>query len=263
MPDPEEMARRLARLERMNRRLGGAVMLTALFVSLVFVMGQAPPQPTTLEAERFVVRGADGRVRAQLGLVDGEPGLRLYGPAEELRAGMALPDGEPGLFLYDTQGRQRAFLGVPQGHPDLVLYDEAQKPNASLSADKGLASLVLRDGQDGARVTLGTTGQVPGFVIQTPQGPVRREGEGRRFGLALTDSEGSVRALLDATGNGPGVALYDTRGTIRVLLDAAEDQPVFLLTDRNGRVRGSFAISTRGAALTFYDANGDAVQPRH
>jgi hypothetical protein len=110
------------------------------------------------------------------------------------------------------------------------------------------------------RVKLGLTGEVPGTILYDPRGTVRRNPGGKRFGISISDVSG-IRALLDSSDDGPGLSLFDTAGKMRSLMDVIDDVPVFLVSDARGNVRGSLAMTSKGASLTFFDSEGKVVAP--
>jgi hypothetical protein len=153
----ERMERRLARLERDNRRLklGGGVLVVAL--TLLGLMGAGRPDVRHVEAESFIVKDATGRVRAVLGTTDpySAPGLVMYDQEGHANVLLHLTgDGDPGLWLYehdkvrstlnavgdrvhlqlyDNEGRQRAVLMVrPNGQPSIELLDQDENVRSSL-----------------------------------------------------------------------------------------------------------------------------------
>ncbi len=121
----DELTNRLDRLERSNRMLKGAVaMLSLAFVGLVAVGWTSPDG--TVEAREFILKSADGKQRAVLGVnADGSPGLVLIDANEKTRAALIVgPDGAPFLSLYDADGKVRESLGVEaNGSPYLGLCD--------------------------------------------------------------------------------------------------------------------------------------------
>jgi len=132
----KSLERRLDRLERESRVLkrAGAVVLAGLAAAAL--MGQArsrvekrPPPPTSVEAERFIVRDPVGKVRAALAVE---------------------PDGSTRLVLHDRHGARRAVLAVgADGLPALSLVDaDGRSERAALAVESGgAARLLLRDGQ--------------------------------------------------------------------------------------------------------------------
>ncbi len=149
------LERRQAELQRTNRRLGSLTGAMLLMTGALVLMGQtATRQPQSLEAEQFVLRSSDGKVRGAMGITpdgavglnlndlkgqsritldvatDGSPGMDFYDPEGKLRATFALgPTGTPGLGLYDASGKLRTSLDVPAGKtPGLAFYHENGKP---------------------------------------------------------------------------------------------------------------------------------------
>lgn len=110
--DPSNLAQRLDRLERLNRRLSGiAGMLVAGFVLLL--MWQLMPRPE-IEAQRFMLRDQQGRWRGALMVSsDGSPVLRLNGRDAKPRFFAVAPfEGGVRLRLTDSLGYHRAQLDV-------------------------------------------------------------------------------------------------------------------------------------------------------
>jgi hypothetical protein len=144
-----------AELRSANRRLRLVTDALMLFIGAIIFMGQTASVPSrTVEAEQFVLRGSDGRVRGVMGIsddgavginlndikgqsritldlaADGAPGLDLYDPNGKMRATLALgAAGTPGLGLYDASGKLRTSLDVPAHEtPGLAFYHRDGKP---------------------------------------------------------------------------------------------------------------------------------------
>jgi hypothetical protein len=149
------LERKQVDLQRTNRRLGSVTGALLLVSGALALMGQTGTrQPQSLEAEQFVLRGSDGRVRGAMGIApdgavglnladvkgqtritldvaaDGSPGLDFYDPQGKLRATFALGlTGTPGLGLYDANGKLRTSLDVPAPKtPGLAFYAQDGKP---------------------------------------------------------------------------------------------------------------------------------------
>lgn len=89
---PKFLERRQAELQRTNRRLGSLTGALLLMSGALLVMGQTgTSQPQSLEAEQFVLRGSDGKVRGTMGIT---------------------PDGAVGFSLADVRGQTRITLDV-------------------------------------------------------------------------------------------------------------------------------------------------------
>jgi hypothetical protein len=162
------LGRRIDELERENqklRRLGTlmvgvfGVMLLITSVLLVSMRMSAGAVPEVVEANRFIVRDADGHIRAIIGLsADGASRIVLQDrdARERLRLSL-LPDGSPGMSFTDREGRSRAVLGLlPDETATLVFADRYGKSRAvlGLSPDES-STLVFADRNGEARVGLG------------------------------------------------------------------------------------------------------------
>src|SRR5882757_7873632 len=98
---------RQSELQSTNRKLRtltGAMLFVGGALSLMGLTAVAQPQ--TLEAEQFVLRGNDGKVRGAMGITpDGSVGFNLTDVKGQTRVTLDLAsDGSPGLDLYDAQG---------------------------------------------------------------------------------------------------------------------------------------------------------------
>ncbi|MGD8451998.1 MAG: hypothetical protein PVJ57_09290 [Phycisphaerae bacterium] len=105
----DNLDERLGRIESQNRWLRGGLAATWLAIVLVCVAGQSRPAQSgpaaSIEAQRFVLVGPDGKTRAVLGF---EKALLLNLGAGNLGAKV------PGLFLYDSEGNNVAHIAVGQ-----------------------------------------------------------------------------------------------------------------------------------------------------
>src|SRR5882724_5396228 len=123
--EPKPVLDRLVAVERQNRTLrrltagllvftaiallvAGAALVAPYNAELGFWLGEILGRPevveakkTIIEAEQFILRGRDGKVRATLALRgDAAMGLDLYDEAGKARAGLDLgSDGQPNLWL--------------------------------------------------------------------------------------------------------------------------------------------------------------------
>src|SRR3989442_1444982 len=144
----EAVLRRVERLEREGRRWRRAAIALVLSAVALATMA-AVPRGRIVEAQKFVLKDATGKVRAELGPSDSdkqialrfkdESGLpRLTAGIEEESSLLVLSDrtgrprvglvtlaaGVPGLTLYDTTGRTRVEVGLSrEGDPSVALLD--------------------------------------------------------------------------------------------------------------------------------------------
>ena len=129
-PDIQAVLQRLEKLERQNRRFKrvGALALTG--VGVLIFMSQAASDSHTVEAQRFIVKDAEGHVRAEFGLSGKAAGLTLYdqkGTTQaRLEAGAgALSGGQ--LELRDESGK--AYSGLWAGFSGAMIYAHDQDGN--------------------------------------------------------------------------------------------------------------------------------------
>jgi len=121
--------------------------VAALGLAAIALMGQRSG-PRVVEAERFVLRDAAGRTRAEL-RVDGEQSvvLRFKDTDGMPRLTVGTENSAALIVLNERGGKLRAGLvSLPHGAPGLTLYDKGGKPRAELSLDRdGAARLTLND----------------------------------------------------------------------------------------------------------------------
>jgi hypothetical protein len=125
----------------------------------------------TVEAEEFILRDADGKVRARLA---------------------SLPDGTH-LDLYDGGGTRRASLGVTATGVGLAFYDPDGKPQATLGS--GPAGVAVRQS--------GPSGELQDFSCEAQAAPILVfYGSNKMPQVLLSVVSGRPHLKLsDATGN--------------------------------------------------------------
>lgn len=133
-PTVETLVRRLSQMERENRRWKWLMTVTLAVIGAAIVVNNVVPR-TVLEARKFVLRDADGKSRAELGLtMDGSSVLVLND--EEGSPGVALsvlPDGPRSVSLADENGKTRSVLTArADGDSGLRLFDKNRTHRASL-----------------------------------------------------------------------------------------------------------------------------------
>lgn len=150
---------RLARLERQNLRL--RLLLIAGVAGCVW-MGQAPPRAAVVDAERVVLRGADG-TRAEIF----SSGLFFYGSEGELQPTVVLRAGEDGASLWLVRNEHGVELGAGDHESFLRLHaGEGTTPIRLAASADGTARLAIFPARESRhpRVVLGTSENGPGFV---------------------------------------------------------------------------------------------------
>ncbi len=142
-PTIETLARRLDRVERENRWLKRAGLVALAVIAAVVLVGQAMPKSRIVEAAKFVLTDANGKVRAVLGQESG--GTTAPSVAEVLRPAK-IELGKYGLHLYGADGGMRASLTgswLLGGGGYLYLQDKETASSAELMVGSNGAMLSL------------------------------------------------------------------------------------------------------------------------
>jgi hypothetical protein len=152
MTQASSVVQRIESLEREVRRWRrGAVLLTLAAVGLA-TMAHASTGTRVVEAQRFVLKDSQGRVRAEWGGDnDHSIALRFKDDSGAPRLTLGLEDDAALLVLSEKGGRPRAGL-VTLGHgvPGLTFYDALGRARAELGlARDGAASVSLIDARGG------------------------------------------------------------------------------------------------------------------
>jgi hypothetical protein len=143
LPEPD----RLALLEKRVRWMSSLVM----FLTFGFVLLMAwtfLPRRGRVDSPAFRVRDSAGRVRAELGMWDDRPVLRLNSPDGKARAILFVrDDGRAAFQLNDRENAHRLQLTLDEdGRPGVVLANaEGRSMVAILAEADGRATLALRD----------------------------------------------------------------------------------------------------------------------
>ncbi len=173
----ETLARRLDQVERENRRLKQAGVVVLAVIAAVVLMGQATKGKVAkvVEAEKFVLRDADGKGRARLeSLPSGLVRLALLDKDENIQSVLGVGVGRPSLVLAGRNnktilttsflsvsgkgGKSRLTLAVlPSGAQSLVLTDNTARTRAELAIEvDGSPTFGLFDRTGTARAVLGS-----------------------------------------------------------------------------------------------------------
>lgn len=177
-PGLQAILERIGKLEAQNRKLKrGGVAILVLF-SAVILMGQAAPPPRVVEAQRFILKDSNGKVRGwmgtigngselSLGNVNAQPMMRLIvsTDASDLhffgsrKSGMnlGLDSGNPDISMMGAEGNGGTRITFEKNGPALTLEDakgfstivgatQLEKPSNSGAHPTSAASIVLLDG---------------------------------------------------------------------------------------------------------------------
>ena len=145
-PNWTAVVERLEKLERQNRRLKQAGAVALILAAAVLLMGQVPSH-RTVEANEFVLKDGDGRMRA-----------RLYMQAPRMVS--------PALEFYDLDGVKRVSLDVQYSGSGISFYDEegtqeitlGQTLNSALGLYIGKPHIAGKENVDFASLEVNPTG---------------------------------------------------------------------------------------------------------
>ncbi len=155
----EELSARVERVEQANRRLRAGGIAALVLVAAGAAMGQEPPPPKVIQAEKFEVIDGSGKARASLAANgNGSCSLGLLDTEGVARAGLIVErDGSSRLQLADRKGQNRVWCGANQdGSSGILLYDEEFKKCGQFTVDpKRFTVLMLTGSEEKPRCCLG------------------------------------------------------------------------------------------------------------
>lgn len=143
------LTRRIARLERRNRRFGwlaGGAALVFLAGSSIGLVRAAGEEVVT---QKLTLVDQAGGTRAVMSVVPGlGPSFVIYGQNGKAGAALAFPPEGPSLVMYDSSGQLRLRLAnIEATGPSLVLNDSRRKPRLQVSLAGDNPSVVLLNDQ--------------------------------------------------------------------------------------------------------------------
>lgn len=238
---------RLTRLERKNRRLTLAMLLTGVAAALVVTIGAARPEAVrdVVRAHSFVLLDENGKMRALLAVTENEPMLGLADENGRVRAGMAIDKGSPRFVLWDENSTEQASLSLSKKGPGLQL---GSKEMMRMSKD----AVVFQDKESKPRVLLGLGEDGPMFDFCNKEGKPTIT-MGMRKGLSQTNPE-LFRAMTREMRKGlrqgpfPEIVVYSPDYSTYSQLDSDG----LALVHSNGP-HATFQIGEDGPTLWFMD----------
>lgn len=180
----QQLVARLERLERRDRRLKQAAVACVLIFTCIGLMGQtttttkkkaakpaaaapaapppAPAGPTVVEAQGFILKDENGRVRAELSMTGTGPSLKLRDQSGAALVSISLNDGQPGgpfVLLSDAQHHASINMSVLEaGGSQLALIGERPDIQMRLGVTSSGTTFEATD-KDGFGTTIGNTVQ--------------------------------------------------------------------------------------------------------
>ncbi len=143
--DLPDLAQRVEKLEKANRRLKLAGVLALALVGCLLLLGVASPK-RTVEAEKFLLRDANGKIRASLDVVGLEgPMLFLLDANEDMRVTPSTGLGGAALRFFDANEKVQVILAAGLEEPTLILTHANGKGGALLTVDREGPKFALLD----------------------------------------------------------------------------------------------------------------------
>lgn len=201
--DLDSILRRLERLEKQNRRLKAIGAALLILISTILFMGQTGPN-RTVEAERFVLKDAQGIARGELGMDS------VDRPTLTLRDATGWP-------MVTLAGGTQPFLGLTGDNSFVTLKPKVGERQVSLGVAPELFGLAIYDKKFRA-----------GFAVVNGSPAA-----------TLFDEKGKERVAIDVTKFGPSLVLSDSDGTQRATLAVATDSG----SNRTGETHKTSAAS--------------------
>lgn len=251
----EAVVKRLEKAEKQIRWAKFTGVVALLLVGAGVMMGQARSNGRTVEAEKFVLRDAGGRKRAELAVPEeGSASLTFFGDQEKARMDVGLSeDGVALLSLSDKGGTTRASLFVSEeGSATLGLGSAEGHILAILSVpENDLPYLRFSNRKGKARAWLKTTEAGVSYLA------LMDEHEKSGAGLSI-DKDGSADLTLrDRTSRfaarlrlspkeQPNLSFYGHDGKCRARMGVGLDVPYVQLYDAEEHCRARFTLSLEG-----------------
>src|SRR5712692_1255889 len=104
------LEQRLDNLERSNRNMRAGLIICMLVAIVLFTMAARPNAPKVLEAEKIVLRDANGNERGQLFANEKSWGLVLFTESGKQALGLVASTAVNGLVISDQNGYGRQMF---------------------------------------------------------------------------------------------------------------------------------------------------------
>ena len=126
------LERRIEKVERENRRLKIAALIAVLGLGGAFSLGAAANPPQKLEADKIVLRDAEGKTRIVLGIDEEGPGIAFLDAKGKLRMNLGLAKEGPALDLLDAAEHPRATLLLTEDQGPILNFVDKKGSQVSL-----------------------------------------------------------------------------------------------------------------------------------
>ncbi|SRR5258708_641634 len=201
---------RLEKLERENRQMKRLGIVLAVLASTFFISGQAHINKT-IDANEFVLKDGNGKVRARLSMQTDKPSLFFYDDKGGIPLSLSGGD-EPFVNLIRVGTEETVTLGANRGFCGVGIYEKNIR--AGLSIQKGVPGLELYDAQGKPRAAINATED--------------------RASIYLNNAQHKMASTMWAEEDGSGIGVIGSTGIFRVNFGGVIGGPVMSIEDKEG-----------------------------
>jgi hypothetical protein len=257
--DYQAVILRLRQLERRMRLLYSTLASILGLGCLLALVAAAPTKEKVLEANRFVLRGEDGKRAALLAVGADGPTFELLDGREKTRLALHITKGEPTLQFYDEEEKPRAILILQPDGPTLAFSDRTNLEKLKLQLEKQTPRILLFD-EAAARIKLETGPDGPTVGIYGEHHPRIGFAVRKDRALALVaDDLGRTRVAITAGKDEGRIRLLDGKENSQLSLEARKGLAGVGLYDANRRLRAVLEISDEGPRLRLLDGEAKTL----
>ena len=195
-----EVNERIGRLERRLRWQTRALIACALFAVATSLLIAQTPSKRIVEAEEFILRGAQGQELADLSRTNTGASLTLFDSKHGMRAALLSSDTAGLAVVYGNDQKTSASIGVDNRSPVVQLQDEQEQTRADMAiTDKGPA-IRMWDSNHNIRAAIAIDKEVP--ILTVGSGPDPSKGSV----IVTADAKGGNVLITGSDGKGRNVA---------------------------------------------------------
>ncbi|MHB9131909.1 MAG: hypothetical protein ACYDBB_12590 [Armatimonadota bacterium] len=136
--------------------------------SMQLATAAAPQNDVT--ARSFTLVDGNGKVRATLGMLDGDPSFALLNAAGNARIVVSTDGDNAVIVVADKNGDARAGYGLVDNDSGLMLFDEKNEGRATFLTQPNGAIFGMNDDTDKVRIVAGALGTNAGFAVYNRTG---------------------------------------------------------------------------------------------
>jgi hypothetical protein len=189
-----EIHERLTRLERSNRLLKIMLSICLCCGAVVFLMGAATTGPKIIEAQKIVLKDANGKERGQLFATDKAWGLVLFNRNETKAASIFVAPEANGIFLDDANGNIRQSFTSDLSRSDWNIFRPgSDTPQFGMTDNEQGTALTFHDRANGERISLGVSAKGSGLTLSDENAQIKAAVTGTELGFASFSGDGELQ----------------------------------------------------------------------